>query len=32
MAHKLMYIPNDNTQDSPFRMLQLVVEPFGHLT
>ena len=32
MADKLMYIPNDDTQNYPFCNLQLVVETFGHLT
>ena len=32
MANKLMYIPNDNTQNYPFCRLQLVVENYGHLT
>ena len=29
MADKLMYIPNDDTQNHPFCRLQLVVEKFG---
>ena len=28
MANKLMYIPNDDTQNYPFCSLQLVVEAF----
>ena len=31
MANKLMYIPNDDTQNYPC-ILQLVVEIFGHST
>ena len=30
MADKLMYIPNDDTQNSIFCKLQLLVEIFGH--
>ena len=30
MAHKLMYIPNDATQNSLFCRLKLVVETSGH--
>ena len=30
MINKLMYIPNDVTQNYPFCRLQLVVETFGH--
>ena len=29
MADKLMYIPNDNTQNNPFCRLQEVVETFS---
>ena len=29
MADNLMYIPNDNTQNYPFFILQLVVETLG---
>ena len=32
MADKLMYIPNDVTQNYPFCRLQLVIDMFGHLT
>ena len=32
MADKFMYIPNDDTQNYPFRRLQLVVETFRHST
>ena len=32
MTDKLMYIPNDNTQNYLFCRLQLVVETFGHAT
>ena len=32
ITDKLMYIPNDDTQNYPFCKLQLVVETFGHLT
>ena len=32
MAHKLIYIPNDATQNSLFCRLQLVVETSGQLT
>ena len=32
MADKLMYIPNDKTQNYPFCRLKLVVETFGNLT
>ena len=32
MADKLMYKPNDDTQNYLFCRLQLVVETFGHLT
>ena len=32
MADKLLYIPNDNTQNYPFCILQLVFKTFGHLT
>ena len=32
MADILMYIPNDNTQNYPFCILQLVVKTFGHST
>ena len=32
LADKLMYIPNDDTQNNPFCRLQLVVEMFGHST
>ena len=32
MADKLMYIPNNDTQNYFFSRLQLVVETFGHLT
>ena len=30
MADKLMYIPNDDTQNYPLCRLQLVIEKFGH--
>ena len=30
MAVKLMYFPNDDTQNNPFSRLQLVVETFEH--
>ena len=29
MAYKLMYIPNNNTQNYPFCRLQLMVETYG---
>ena len=29
MAEKLMYIPNDNTQNYPLSKLQLAIETFG---
>ena len=32
MADKLMYIPNDYTQNYPFCRLQVVVKTFGHST
>ena len=32
MADKLMYIPDDDTQNYPFCRLQLVIETFGHST
>ena len=32
MADKLIYIPNDYTQNYPFAWQQLVFESFGHLT
>ena len=32
MADELMYIPNDDTQNYPFRRLQLEVETFEHFT
>ena len=32
MADKLMYIPNDDTQNYPFCRLQLLVKMFGHST
>ena len=32
MAYKLMYIPNDDTQNYPFCRLKLVVEMFEHPT
>ena len=32
MANRLMYIPNDATQNYLFCRLELVVETFGHLT
>ena len=32
MADILMFIPNDDTQNSLFYGLQLVVQMFGHLT
>ena len=32
MADKLIYIPNDDTQNYPFYRLQLVFEKFGTLT
>ena len=32
MAEKLMYIPNDDTQNYPFYKLQFVVKTFGHST
>ena len=32
MADKLMYLPNDETQNPPFCRLQLVVETIGHST
>ena len=32
MADKLMYIPNDDTQNFPFFILKLVVEMFEHKT
>ena len=31
MADKLMYISNDNNQNYPFCILQLVVEMLGHI-
>ena len=31
MADKLMYIPNDDKQNYPFCILQLVVEMLGHI-
>ena len=30
IADKLMYIPNDDTQNDPIFRLRLVVETFGH--
>ena len=30
MVDKLMYIPNDDTQNYPFCILQIVVDRFGH--
>ena len=30
MADKFMYIPNDDTQNHPLCILQLVVETFKH--
>ena len=30
MADKLIFIPNDDTQNYPFSRLQIVVEPFEH--
>ena len=32
MADKLMYIPNDDTQNKPFCRLKIVVETFEHST
>ena len=32
MADKLVYIPNDDTQNFPFCRLKLVVEMFEHST
>ena len=32
MVDKVMYIPNDNTQNYPFCGLQIVAETFGHST
>ncbi len=32
MTDKLMYIPNDDTQNYPFSRLQLLVQTFGHST
>ena len=32
MVDKLMYNPDDDTQNYPFYGLQLVVETFGHST
>ena len=32
MADKLMYIPNDNTQNCPFCNVKLVVETFEQAT
>ena len=32
MADKLMYVPNDDTQNYPFSRLLWVVETFGHST
>ena len=32
MANKLMYIPNDDTQNCPFCKLKLLVETFEHPT
>ena len=32
MAHELIYIPNEDTQDCPVYRLQLVVEAVGHTT
>ncbi len=32
MADKLMYIPNDDTQNYPFSRLKLVVETLWHST
>ena len=32
MTDRLMYIPNEDTQNCPFWRLQLVVETFGHST
>ena len=32
MADRLMYIPNDDTQNYPLCRLQLVVETFEHST
>ena len=31
MADKLIYIPNDDTQNYPFCRLKLVIETFDHL-
>ena len=30
MANKLIYIPNDDTENYPFYSLQTVVETIGH--
>ena len=30
MADKLMYIPNDDTQNYPFSKLKFVIEKFEH--
>ena len=32
MADKLIYIPNDDTQNYPFCTLKLAVDKFGHST
>ena len=32
LADKLIYIPNDDAQNYPFRRLQLVIEKFGRPT
>ena len=32
MTDKLKYIPNDNTQNNPFSLFQLMVETLGHST
>ncbi len=32
MAEKIMYIPNDDTQNCPFDRLQIEVEMFRHST
>ena len=32
MADKLIYKPNDDTQNYPFCRLQILVKTFGHLT
>ena len=32
MADKMMYNPNDDTQNKPFCRLKFLVKTFGHLT